>query len=225
MDAASYLERYGLDRLLSPDLQALLRPLRFSAGQFIIRSGEPADRLLFFVDGRAKAFSLMENGSSLLVRFYRPFEILGEVELFSYDRYILNVQAMSDAVCLGLPSESVRGAASRNAPLLVRLCASLGTKLATFNSTSAINLRYPLKNRLASYLLALAEAQGGDEPGSGLAGSERLGEVADLLGTSYRNLSRAIRCFRQEGLIAPSRGRLAVLAADRLREYARDLYL
>jgi len=225
MDIAGYLRRYQLAQLLSPDLLAEIKLAHFAAGEYIIRSEEPAGKLMFFVEGRAKVFSLMENGSSLLVRFYRPLEVLGEVELFAYDHYILNVQAMSDVVCLCLPSESVRRAADRNAPLLARLCASLGKKLATFNSTSSINLRYPLKNRLASYLLALSEAKPNRESRAELYGTDSLGELADLLGTSYRNLSRVIRGFKEEGILEASRGRIRVLVPERLRNYARDIYL
>jgi CRP-like cAMP-binding protein len=82
-EIASYVSRYELDKLLSPELVSALRPRRYERGEFLMRSGEPVEGLFFFVEGQAKVYHQMENGSSLLVRFYRPFEILGDVELFS----------------------------------------------------------------------------------------------------------------------------------------------
>lgn len=219
---ASYVGRYGLDALLSPELVSALRLRRYARGEFLMRSGEPVEGLFFFVEGQAKVYHQMENGSSLLVRFYRPFEILGDVELFSYDRYILNVEALGESACLNLPREAIMANVDGNGRLLANLCGRIGRKLGSYNVSSAINLRYPVENRLASYLLAV-------RPGRGAEACEyrttKLGELADLLGSSYRQLSRVLRRFREEGILDESRGEIVVRDEARLEELARDIYL
>jgi len=219
------VRRHSLDRLLSAELLDQLRPLEVPAGDYILRVEEEARDLMFFVEGRAKVFSIMENGSSLLVRFYRPLELLGDVELYAFDRYLLNVQALTDVVCLCLPAELVRRSAEKNSALLTAICASLGRKLASFNATSAINLRYPLRNRLASYLLALSQEGGQGGSRSADYATDRLGELADLLGTSYRNLSRVVGEFRRNGILEQHRGQIRLHDPQRLAELARDIYL
>ena len=199
----SYVKRYSLDRLLSPGLLAALNLRRYGKGEHIIRSGESVEELLFFVDGRAKVYNQMENGSALLVRFYRPFDILGDVELFSFERYILDVVALEDTVCLGLTANAIRRGAEDNAGLLMELCGRLGRKLADFNVSAAINLRYPVENRLASYLLAVS---GAPDSGADVYGTDDIGELADMLGSSRRQLSRAIRDFRDRGILEEKRG-------------------
>ena len=99
---ASYVGRFALDKILSEDLLDSLRALRYAPGETYTSARPNLRRLLFFVDGKAKVYSRMENGSSLLVRFYTPFDILGDVELFAFDRCLLDVVALSETVCLAL---------------------------------------------------------------------------------------------------------------------------
>lgn len=219
---ATYVERHGLADILSADLLASIRLQSYAPGEHIIRKGEPVHDLLFFVEGRAKVYSQMDNGSSLLLRFYRPFDILGDVELFAYDRYFLDVEAITASACLAVASESIKKAAGRNSRLLIYLCGRLGAKLVESNSSAAINLLYPVENRLASYLLAMME---GPSAHAGLAmGTDNLGELAEILGTSYRQLARVVRSFREEGILATERGRIRVLDSRKLLPLARDLY-
>lgn len=234
----AYVKRYALDSLLSPELLGALTLRRYPAGEHLIRSGQAVEGLFFVVEGRAKVYSQMENGSSLLVRFYAPFDILGDVELFSFDAYVLNVVALEETVCLCLAGAAIKRYAEHNAGFLMELCRRLGRKLADFNASAAINLRYPVENRLASYLLAVT---GGSGPAAGAGGmvgaggvasrsgqclvTDDLGELADILGTSYRQLSRVLRRFREEGIVGGGRGGIRVLDRGRLEPLARDLYL
>lgn len=217
-DLGPYITTYALDRLLSPDLLSKLQPRHCPAGDLLLRSGEALDYLYFFVEGRAKVLSHLENGSTLLVRFYRPFDILGDVELFGNRTCFLDVEAIEDCLCLALPSKALDAALDRNAPLLSYLCGRLGAKLTESNSAAAINLRYPVEERLASYLLAYEGLRS-----QGL-GADSLGEVADLLGASYRQLSRVIRRFRSQGLLEGGRG-LRIKDRPGLELLARDLFL
>jgi len=215
---AGYVRRYRLDALLSPDLVAALRSVRKAPGDLLIRADDRVRDLLFLVEGRAKVYRTMENGKNLLATFYAPFDVFGDVEIFARDRYTMNVEALTDTICLSLPFGAIRKAADRNARLFMYLCGRLGTKLAHRITAASINLRYPVENRLASYLLAAAD-------GEGLAlGTDNLGELADFLGTSYRQLARVVRRFRAEGLMDRTRGRIRVLDRAKLAPRARDLY-
>ncbi|MFA6508509.1 MAG: cyclic nucleotide-binding domain-containing protein [Treponemataceae bacterium] len=233
IEVARYIERYGLRELLSRELLEALRPIRRGCGEYLIRAGDEMEYLLFIVEGKAKVYSRMENGSSILVRFYRPFDILGDLELFSYDRYLMDVVAISDTLCLGVPADLIKRHADANAPLLMKLCERLGTKLAEFNVAAAINLRYSVECRLAGYLLAITEGtDSGDAQSDAGAGgatvsqaTNDLGELADLLGTSYRQLARVVRRFRDAGILAEKRGRIAVTDRRKLEPLAGDYYL
>jgi len=214
----SYVRRHRLADLLSPDLAASLRLVRRSSGELLIRSGDPARDLLFFVEGRVKSFSILGNGQSVLAAFSRPFDVFGEAELLSAERYTLSIEAVDDSACLALSAESIRRSAERNCRLFMFLCARLGSKLSSRIIAESINLRYTVERRLASYLLAAADGEGR------LRGAADLGELADFIGASYRQLSRAVRRFREEGLVEGKKGSLRVLDRARLAPYAADSY-
>jgi CRP/FNR family putative post-exponential-phase nitrogen-starvation transcriptional regulator len=215
----SYVRRHSLDSLLSEDLLEALQPLRRKPGELIIRAGDPVRDLLFFVEGRIKIYSVLENGQSLLAAIYRPFDVLGEVELFASRHYTLSVEALTETICLGLPVAAIRKSADRNYRLFMYLCGRLGAKLRDRIIAESINLRYPVENRLASYLLASTDGEGR------IPGTDDLGELADFLGASYRQLGRVVRRFRTAGILDRTRGRIRVLDRARLAPLARDLYV
>jgi CRP-like cAMP-binding protein len=215
----SYVRRYSLGSLLSADLLEALQPVRRGPGELIIRADDPARDLFFFVEGRVKIYSTMDNGQSILAAIYRPFDVLGEAELFGSERYTLSVEALTETVCLGLSAKAIKKGAERNYRLFMYLCGRLGAKLADRVIAESINLRYPVENRLASYLLATTDDEGR------ILATDTLGELADFLGASYRQLARVVRQFRSQGILDRTRGRIRVLQRAKLEPLARDLYI
>jgi hypothetical protein len=55
-------------------------------------------------------------------------------------------------------------------------------------------------------------------------GTDNLGELADFLGASYRQLARAVAGLRASGVMDRRRGRIRVLDQAGLEPLARDLY-
>ncbi len=213
--ASAYVRRYALNRLISPELLGRLLLRSYKKGECIIRSGEEVRNLFFFVEGSAKEYRQMENGASRLVAICHPLEILGDVELFAYQHYILTVEAMENSACLILPRAAIIERADNNGRLLVDLCGRLGRKLGDYNVASAVNLSYPVENRLASYLAACPDFKP----------EVNQTELAELLGASYRQLSRAIQHLKKDGILIRGRGCLRVADPGRLRALAGDLYL
>ncbi|HYW82626.1 MAG TPA: helix-turn-helix domain-containing protein, partial [Spirochaetia bacterium] len=107
----------------------------------------------------------------------------------------------------------------RNYRLFMYLCGRLGSKLRDRIIAESINLRYPVENRLASYLLGSTDGEGWN------LGTDDLGELADFLGSSYRQLARVVRRFRTAGILEATRGRIRVLDRGKLEPLARDLYV
>ncbi len=217
-DMDVYIKRFGLDKLLSPDLVAALQPMSRGPGELIMSAGDPVRDLLFLVEGRAKASLMMANGESILAAFFKPLEVFGEVELFAFEQYSLSVQALTETVCLGLSVERIKKAADRNCRLFMDLCGRLGRKLVNRVIAGSINLRYPVVNRLASYLLSATDRRGW------LLGTENLGELANFLGASYRQIARAVHRFRTEGILEETRGRIRVIDRSKLVPLAGDRY-
>ncbi|MBN2874858.1 MAG: cyclic nucleotide-binding domain-containing protein [Spirochaetales bacterium] len=213
---AQYVRRFGLADMLDETALAALRLMRYGKGDLIIRSGDDVDAVLFVVEGEAKAYNSLDNGQRVLAAFYQPLDIIGEAELFSSQRYALSVEAMTSAVCLRLGVDTILAGAKPDCRLLSYICGRLGSKLTDRFKADSINLRYTVETRLAMYLLASAGDKGFCHAG--------LGDIADFIGCSYRQLSRVVRAFRGKGILDNIRGTLVVRDGGALELLADDLY-
>ena len=95
----------------------------------------------------------------------------------------------------------------------------------SFNMISAVNQNYPLENRLASYLSAVSESGKNNEIVIREFHTNNLTELAELLGTSYRHLTRTIRKFKKEEIITKQGAKIAVIDQHRLISMAKDIYM
>lgn len=218
-----YVNRYSLRTFLPKQVIEQLKLFTYRAGDHIVHSDEYLDYMFFFVEGKGKVYSLQENGKSLLVGFYTPLDIIGDVELFSDRRSVCNLQAIEDSVCLAIEMKKMQETCRDNAPLLEYFCRSLSGKLQDFNINSAINLTYPLENRLAGYLMAISESNEQTKQASRIY-TENLTELADLLGTSYRHLTRTIKDFNEKGIIEKKKRHIKIVDWNKLKELAREIY-
>jgi len=219
-----YLNKFNLHDILSQEIIKNLSLFHFKAGNYLVRANDPVEYFYFYVEGKSKVFILLENGKSLLVRFYEPFELVGDVEFVSYEHQICNMQAITDVLCIGIKMKILKKYIESNTKLLLFICKSLGHKLATFNMSSAINQMYPLENRLASYLTAVSDL---NSPMTGRIKdihTENLTELADILGTSYRQLTRVIKQFKDQGILDRVGKKFKILDTQQMQNLSRDIY-
>jgi CRP/FNR family transcriptional regulator, putaive post-exponential-phase nitrogen-starvation regulator len=103
--------------------------------------------------------------------------------------------------CLALSVGQIKKNIGINSKLLVYNCQSLGKKLARFSEASAVNLMYPLNQRLADYFMAVFQADDFDNHRVKEIHTENLSELAGFLGTSYQQLTRVIKQFKDDNII------------------------
>ncbi len=220
-----YLDQHGFTEVLDKSLINEMKLFKFKPGEYIARSNETPEYLFFYVEGKSKVFQSLENGKSLLCRFFKPPAIVGDVEIFSGKNNICNLQTLTDVICVGIHFETIRKAAESSNKLLIHLCSSLGKKLASFNMNSAINQNYPLENRLASYLATVSESKATGVSMISDMHTDNLTELAGLLGVSYRHLTRTIKKFKEDEIIIKNGKDFIIKDKQKLQELAKDIYI
>lgn len=220
----SYIHKFNINDCFEVNLVENMRLYLFNRGEQICRAHEKINYFYFLVDGKAKVYTPLKNGKSLLLRFYKPLQIMGDVEFLNSDHTNCDVEALTDVVCIGIPMKDLRNIASHDVKFLQFVCKNLGKKLANSSYWSAVNLLYPLENRLASYILALASS--GEDYAIPLNEIEtyKLTDMADLLGTSYRHLNRTLNNLCQRGMIKKERSSIIIVNRKNLERLAGDLY-
>lgn len=209
-----YVLKYNINDMFTMDMRPFMELLLFKKGEYICRDNEKLNYLFFFVDGKAKVYSTLSNGKSLLLCFYQGFKVLGDLEMINSEPASTNVHVIEDTYCIGIPTEKVNSCLLDDAKFLRYICNSLGEKLNRCSKNSSINLLYPLENRLASYILATGEDL-----------DESLTEISELLGTSYRHLLRTLNNMCQKGLIKKNNSGFEIIDKKVLTKLASDLYI
>ncbi len=219
-----YINKFNINDFFERDMTKHMELHVFRKGEHLLRFSEKVHYFYFVVDGKAKVNTLLKNGKSLLLRFYRPLQVLGDVEFLNYDYTNCNVEALNDVTCIGIPLEHLRNAASRDVRFLQFLCQSLSSKLTNSSYWNSVNLLYPLENRLSSYILAIADHDDDYAIPLNEIATHKLTDIAELLGTSYRHLNRTLNNLCQKGIIKKHRSSILITDRQALEELAGDLY-
>lgn len=223
---SDYISKYKINEIFTVDMIPHMELLVFHRNEYICKTDEKLQYLFFFVEGKAKVYASLSNGKSLLLCFYKPFMIIGDVEFIHFDTANSNIQVIDETYCIGIPLEKVRTFALEDSKFLKYMCSSLGDKLVKLGKYSSINLLYPLENRLASYILATtspdATAHRSEEGIIIFDGN--LAEISEILGTSYRHLLRTLNELNRQGAIKKNASCYEVLNIDILQKLAGDLY-
>ena len=205
---ASALAEYALDWL---DLSAAVL-IRFERCEWMLLAEQEISYLYVMLSGKAKVCMSDAGGRNLLLCYYVSEGIMGDVELMmGRHEAISSVQAVSPVVCIGLPLSVYAPALLSHLPIALRAAKGLAIKMHdSVASTTEIILR-PFEARLSSYLLQ--SAQGG-------VFSERLIDVAEQLGVSYRHLLRALKALCEEGVLEKRKDGYHILKETELRKKA-----
>jgi len=216
-----YIEKFELDIIDDLGIKNQLELVAFEKNEYIYQMSEPVDYFYFFVKGKAKVYITMENGKRLLLRFYRPLMVIGDLEFASNgsNHASTNIKTLSKVHCIRVPINSLRKKYSNDAQFVKFINKSLAEKLESLSISSSINLLYPLENRLASYLMYLYSGQAEKE-----IFIDQLRDIAELLGTSYRHLLRIFKLFSNRGFIRREKNKITIIDEDALQALAGNLY-
>ncbi len=183
-----YLSEYGLEDIDTSGL--LIR--KYKKGQFLCEQGFPLDELLIVISGRIKVFSTASNGKTLLHCFNERGMIIGAVELMTNALASSSVCAAEDAQCISIPHERYRTYLTSNMKFMNRICIVMAEIVVQNSINNSSNILYPFESRLCAYILMTS--QDGKF-------CEKLTELSEYLGTSYRHLLRTLENLCTKGIL------------------------
>lgn len=218
-----YITKYCMSDIFTKDMKPYMELLYYKKNELIIKENEEIIYLIFIVKGKAKVYVTLSNGKSLLLGFYQGFKVLGDLEFVDLRKATGNVQVIEDTYCIGISYENVRKYLLEDAKFLRFICSSLGNKLYQCSKNSSINLLFPLKNRLASYIISIGEKIE-DSSKERIIFDENLTETAELLGTSYRHLLRTLNNLCSKKILKKENNYYEVVDKESFKKLSADLY-
>lgn len=167
--------------------------LRYGRGEYICRCGEPVPRLSLLLDGTVLVSITTPQARTYLLTFCHPGDLIcGDVEVA-----LGNTHATADlrvhgdeAWCAELDIPRHRAALLEDADFLRYALRRVSREMVKDSVYATNNLLFRLEDRMAAYIL---------ETSPGGVFRENLTRTAELLGVSYRQLSRVMKGFRERG--------------------------
>ena len=198
-----------LQELFSFDIMPYVSQRIIRAGEYILHEGEKMKELIYLEKGKAKCGITHENGVISLIDFISAPSFLGDLELVGVQTNCSSIVAISDCICQVIHLQGCRDKILNDVIFLRYLCVSTGKKAVRNAEYITISQSYPLKNRLATFLL--------NAQNNGIYAGPHT-EAAAYLGVSYRHLLYVLAQFVKDGLLEKSSGVYRICDMERLEE-------
>ena len=194
----------GLPGRLATDLFADAKPVRLGADGVLFLSGDPCDGCYRIEDGLLKVTMVSRSGSERILAFLGPGAIVGELSMIDGLPRSASVVAVRDAALSFLSRTAFEAFAQKHPEVYKTLVRLLATRLRETDMVLAAGSFLPLKGRVASTLLELAENFGQDVGSGRIVIRQKIGQsdIAAMAGIARENVSRILTDWKRRKLVS-----------------------
>ena len=214
-----YFHKHNIENLFDKDILKYAQLHFYEKEEYILEAESKLEFYYLLVDGKIKISYPFENGKSKLLKFYKDFNTVGDLELLKNVPILCNIDTIEDTYLIAIPSHILRTKYLDNVKFLHHLIDSLSDKLFATINNSSYNFVYPLINRLSSYLIEHITDK------KYITLSSSFLELAQFLGTTYRHLNRVLKELESESIIKCDNKIIIILDEERLRELSKNQYI
>lgn len=214
MDRVEALKRVpifsGLDEAEIGELAGLASERQIGVGQFIFWEDEAPDWFYIVAEGRVKVVKHTSSGKELIIAFFEPGEMFGEVAVFENKPYPASAQAVTQARVFGIKRQDFLRFLASRPQLALKIINVLSGRLREAQSRLRDLVGGRVEQRLARTLLMLSSKLGATLPFT-------REEIAEMAGTTTETAIRLMGRLREGGIIRSGRGKIVILDETRLR--------
>ena len=204
-----------------PEHVSTLRDLgkvqRFARNEAIFHEGDAAQHILQIVSGTVRLCRHTPDGRRHVAEFVLPGDLCG---VFGGAMQSFTAEAVTDVVAIAYPRAQFDRMAECDPAFRAKVFSHLSTHLLSVQMHSFVLGCQSAKERLASFILRLAERTGGIGNGRLELAMGRQ-DIADHLGLTIETICRAITALKRERLLeVPSTHQLVLRNVDALSDLA-----
>lgn len=214
-----YIDKYNIDNILDEGLIRCAQIHFYEKDEHILVADSNLEYYYLLVDGKIKVSYPFENGKAMLLKFYKDFNTIGDLELLKNLPICCNIDAVENTYLIGIPSDIIRKGYTNNTKFLRHLVESLSEKLYATINNSSYNFVYPLINRLSSYLVEHMTNK------DYIILNSSFTEIAQFLGTTYRHLNRTLKELESKSIIKCENKIIYILNEESLKNLSKNLYV
>jgi CRP/FNR family transcriptional regulator, cyclic AMP receptor protein len=194
----------GLPGHLATDLFVGAKPVRLKADEVLFLASDPGDGCYRIDEGLLKVSMMSRTGTERILAFMGPGSIVGELSMIDGRPRSAAVVAVRDATLSFLSRASFEAFAQRQPEIYKSLVALLATRLRETDTVIAAGSFLPLKGRVASTLLELADHFGQDVGSGRVVIRQKIGQsdIAAMAGIARENVSRILNDWKRRKLVS-----------------------
>jgi CRP-like cAMP-binding protein len=202
-----------------------LVPRAFERDEYIFFEGDPADWLVFVVEGQVKMVKHSEGGRETILATFGPGQIVGEVGVLVGDAYPATAQALEATTAASLSRADYARWVRSRPDLAWALIQELGRRLQRAHETIRSMAVEKVERRVARVLLRMASTAGRRLEGGAVLINLPLSrqDIADMAGTVIETAIRSMSRFQKQGLIETREGRIVLLKPHQLVAIAEEI--
>lgn len=189
---------------------------KYSRGGAVYREGEAADQFFMLLSGRARYFTLTEDGRRVILRWILPNQVFGVMALrHEPGAYRVSAESVRDSELLVWHRADIRRFVVRY-PRLLENVVTLASEYFDWYLTAQLALiSESARQRLARVLFHLANDIG-QHLEDGIVLDITNEELADAAHITRFSTSRLLSEWQRRGILKKRRGRLVLVASERL---------
>ncbi len=192
----------------------------YAAGEMVYTPKQPVETLFILKQGRIRIFRVSPDGRALTTAIVTPGTIFGEMVGVGQQMHDSFAEALDDVVVCVMTKADVRRLLLGDPRISARISETLGRRIGELEQQLTDAVFKSVPERIAGALVALTSAQASGpftREGQVKLTHEQL---AALAATSRETTTKILGEFADQGLLTLGRGRITILARDRLRALA-----
>ena len=194
----------GLPGHLATDLFAGAKPVRLKADEVLFLASDPGDGCYRIDEGLLKVSMMSRSGTERILAFMGSGSIVGELSMIDGLPRSAAVVAVRDSALSFLSRPSFEAFAQRRPEIYKSLVTLLATRLRETDTVIAAGSFLPLKGRVTSTLLELADHFGQDVGSGRVVIRQKIGQsdLAALTGIARETVSRILNDWKRHKLVS-----------------------
>jgi CRP-like cAMP-binding protein len=175
--------------------------------------GEPADQFFMLLNGRARYFTLTEDGRRVILHWILPGEVFGAMALLHEpDVYLVSTESARDSEVWVWSRADIRRLALRNPRLLENVLTTASDYFRWYITAHLALISHSAQQRLARVLVRLA-----DDIGRAVKDGTELDitneELADAAHITRFSTSRLLGEWQRKGILTKRRGKIVLTSS------------
>jgi CRP-like cAMP-binding protein len=189
---------------LTTDLFTGAKPARLAADEVLFLAGDPGDGCYRIEDGLLKVTMVSRSGTERILAFLGSGAIVGELSMIDGRPRSASVVAVRDARLSFLSRAAFEAFAQKHPEVYKTLITLLASRLRETDIVIAAGSFLPLRGRVASVLLELAENFGQDVGSGRIVIRQKIGQsdLAAMAGIARENVSRILNDWKRRKLVS-----------------------